>query len=461
MRAPLSSPRRRDALGVFLVALAVRFAMVAWAAGRFPPAGDGTYYHRLAQRLADGHGYTWLWPDGAVSYAAHYPVGYPALLSGPYALFGAEPVVAMALGAWVGALGAVAAWRLAAVWRRRGLAVTAGLMVALHPGLVGYTAALMTEGFTASLWAVSAALVATGRARRKPVVFGIAAAVTLGLATLVRPQSVLLAPALGAALFWRASLWRRAIAAVGVSVVTLFCCLPWTLRNCERMGHCALVSVNGGWNLLIGTQPEGGGWAPLQVPPGCETVYDEAEKDRCFGRAARARIASAPGAWLALVPEKLAATFDVCAAPAWYLNASNGEGVGTTERRRWRRSEMVYERWLLLLALVGLGGLERRGVVLAAVGVVSALHTHATVAFLVLAVLPWLTGRWRSTGALLGSGAILATALVHAVFFGGGRYQLVLWALLAVPAARGADELWRRVRSWRERRAPDRPAPER
>lgn len=429
---------------------------MVWAAGRFPPAGDGTYYHRLASRLAEGEGYTWLWPDGAVSYAAHYPVGYPALVAGPYALFGAQPSVAMALGAVIGAVGAVAAWRLAAVWRRRWLALGAGLIVAAHPGLVGYTAALMTEGITASLWATSAALVAMGRARRKPLAFGLAAAITLGLATLVRPQSLLLGPALGAALFWRASLRRRALGALGVSIVTLLCCLPWTLRNCERMGQCALVSVNGGWNLLIGTQPEGGGWAPLQVPPGCETVYDEAEKDRCFGRAARARIASKPGAWLALVPEKLAATFDVCAAPAWYLSASNGEVVGAEQRRRWRRGEMVYERWLLLLALVGLGGLERRGLALAALGAASALHTHATIAFLALAALPWLTGRWRSTAVMAGSAAILATAFVHAVFFGGGRYQLVLWVVLAVPAARGADEVWRRVRSWRARRGPGR-----
>lgn len=446
----LKRPSRRDGFLVFAVALLARAGMVAWAAGRFPPAGDGTYYHRLASRLATGQGYTWLWPDGAVSYAGHYPVGYPALIAGPYALAAAQPVVAMVVGALIGALGAVAAWRLAAVWRRPGLALGAGLLVALHPGLVGYTAAMMTEGVTAALWASAAALVAMGRARRRWLPWGIAAASVLGLATLVRPQSLLLAPVLGAALFWRAPLRRRLMGATVVSLVTMLCCLPWTIRNCQRMGQCALVSVNGGWNLLIGTQPEGGGWAPLEVPPGCETVYDEAEKDQCFGRAARARIAAEPGAWLALLPEKLSATFDVCGAPAWYLNASNAEVVGPIERERWRRGEMVYERILLLLALVGLGGLGgRRGALLALVGAVSAVTAHATGAFLVLVLLPWVTGRWRATGATVTSAAVLATAFVHAVFFGGGRYQLVLWVLLAVPAARGADELWRRFSAWR------------
>ena len=56
--------------------------VVAWASGRVSrPSEDGHYYDVLARRLASGDGYTWLWPDGAVTYAAHYPVGYPALLA--------------------------------------------------------------------------------------------------------------------------------------------------------------------------------------------------------------------------------------------------------------------------------------------------------------------------------------------------------------------------------------------
>ena len=47
----------------------------------FPRSEDGHYYDVLARRLAAGQGYTWLWPDGAVTYAAHYPVGYPAMLA--------------------------------------------------------------------------------------------------------------------------------------------------------------------------------------------------------------------------------------------------------------------------------------------------------------------------------------------------------------------------------------------
>ena len=74
-----------DRVVVGVIAFVARWFVVVWAANRIPPTADGTYYHVLATRIAEGHGYTWLWPDGAVTYAAHYPVGYPALLAGPYA----------------------------------------------------------------------------------------------------------------------------------------------------------------------------------------------------------------------------------------------------------------------------------------------------------------------------------------------------------------------------------------
>src|SRR5882724_6061528 len=88
-------PRSGDGLWAALLAFLVRFGVVAWAARRFPPAEDGHFYDVVAGRIARGLGYTWAWPDGVVTYAAHYPVGYPALIGGFYAIFGPYPAVAM------------------------------------------------------------------------------------------------------------------------------------------------------------------------------------------------------------------------------------------------------------------------------------------------------------------------------------------------------------------------------
>src|SRR5580693_7736117 len=132
--------RRRDALLAFAAALLARLAVVGWAYPRFPAVEDGHYYDVLARRLAAGQGYTWLWPDGAVTYAAHYPVGYPAMLAIAYAVAGASAGAAMTVNALVGALAAYGAHRIVdeeGVARWRPLA--AGLAVALHPALVPYT----------------------------------------------------------------------------------------------------------------------------------------------------------------------------------------------------------------------------------------------------------------------------------------------------------------------------------
>ena len=144
--------RRRDAWLVLAVALLARGVVIAWAHGRFPPTGDGYYYDILAHRLAAGAGYTWPWPDGTVTYAAHYPVGFPALLAAGYVLFGPSDIVAMTLAALLGAASAYAAHRLVdRVGEPRWRPMAAGLVVALHPALAPYTAACMTEGVTAAL----------------------------------------------------------------------------------------------------------------------------------------------------------------------------------------------------------------------------------------------------------------------------------------------------------------------
>ena len=439
VRARLSfgSQRSWDRLLVFAVAMVARLAVVAWAHGRFPASEDGHYYDTLARRLASGAGYTWAWPDGAITYAAHYPVGYPALLALAYALFGASAGVAMTMNALLGAASAVAAHRLVdddGVARWRPLA--AGLAVALHPALVPYTAAVMTEGATTSLLLIASAFATRARFAVKatwPWILG--AAVTMGVATLVRPQSLLLAPVLGAlALRAGSRAPRRLMGAVVVTAVALACVAPWTARNCVRMHRCALVSVNGGWNLLIGAQSTRGAWEPVAVPSECATVWDEAGKDACFERAAVRSIVSAPGAWLARAPAKVAATLDYFGAAPWYLHASGPAAFGERGKIALAAVETVVCRLFLLAALVvcgRMGGPRRRlRQVLSLMGAAGAITLHAWFGYLALAAGIAAFGH-RALARLplvvaFTSAVVLATAGVHAAFFGSGRYGLVV-----------------------------------
>jgi hypothetical protein len=439
--------RRRDAWAVFGVALLVRLAIVAWARGHFPPTGDGYYYDVLARRLASGAGYTWLWPDGAVTYAAHYPVGFPALLAAGYALFGPSDTVAMTLPALLGAASAYAAHRMVdGVDQERWRPTTAGLAVALHPALVPYTAARMTEGLTAALLVVATAIASRGRSEkgRWPVA---ATALVMALATLVRPQSLVLAPVLGAlSLGADATLGRRVARAAAVTLVTLACLAPWTARNCVRMRRCAVVSLNGGWNLLIGATTTSGGWQPVSVPPECATVWDEAEKDRCFDRVAVRLVLEKPALWLARAPSKVAMTLDYFGAAPWYLHASNGAAFGPRPQAALATVETVASRLLLLGALVACGrfvgprGRARR--VTALVGSVAAVTLHAWIGYLAVVVCIGLLGRrtvLRMPIVVPGCAAVVAaTVAVHAVFFGSGRYGLVVAPFIAALAFVGS-----------------------
>ncbi|AKT43207.1 glycosyltransferase family 39 protein [Chondromyces crocatus] len=476
---------RRDAAVVFVIALIARLAAVEWAATRFAPAADGAYYHQLALRLAEGQGYTWRWPDGVVTYAAHYPVGYPGAIAALYAVAGPHPVAAMMLNAVLGSFAALAVHRLAAhATPHRAIAFLAGALVAVHPGLVAYTPALMTEGVTGALlacagWAVARAAQHPAPSRT-PIPFVIVGLV-LGVATLMRPQALLLAPVFG----WIAarrpgasevmeasqgtsqsvsaqprlapvtrSAWRamasHALPMLVVTMTALAVCMPWTVRNCERMGRCALVSMNGGWNLLIGTDPEArGAWAPLQVPDGCREIFDEAGKDACFAQEARRKILQHPVEWLGLIPQKLGATLNYCGAAGWYLREANPEEFSEKSKIALGVVETIYERGVLLLCLVWAArqGVSKRSrwsqVVTGAlliVGVMATLHVQAWVGYVSLLGMSLMRGsvlRRASVLPLVTLSVLAATLLTHAAFFGAGRYALVTFPLLSGLAALG------------------------
>jgi 4-amino-4-deoxy-L-arabinose transferase-like glycosyltransferase len=438
---------RRDALVVTIAALVARLAVVAWAGVvGIPPTADATYYHLLATRIAEGHGYTWLWPDGVVTPAAHYPVGYPALIALAYAAFGAKPALAMLVNALVGTAGAWAAHDVLVRYTSRRLALAGGLAVALHPALVPYTAALMTEGVTAALLVVALSFAdraAHAGVRRGTAAWLIACGVVMGMATLVRPQSLLLAPVFGW-LATRSAAGTRAHAtnAVVATMLALAVCAPWTARNCSRMDRCALVSVNGGWNLAIGTQTTNGGWQEIAVPDACKEVFAEAAKDDCFGRAAREVIAQSPVAWLARVPSKLRVTLDYFGAAPWYLHAANPVHFPYSAKYVLGATETVVSRLLLLGALLAVRKLDgpRRLLreAVTGVGVVACFLAAGTVGYLACAIAIALLGARALALApriVPATGAVLvATLVMHAAFFGSGRYGLVVVPFVAALA---------------------------
>ncbi|MGH7284313.1 MAG: glycosyltransferase family 39 protein, partial [Polyangiaceae bacterium] len=346
-----------------------------------------------------------------------------------YALFGSAPIVAMLVNTLFGAACALSAYELAHAsgWGRRA-SIASGMLVAIHPALVPYTLAIMTEGVTASLLMVAAALAAHHRQRKKNttlVLLGIA----LGIATLVRPQSILLAPIFG----WIASRGNvavRARTAAIALVIAVACCLPWTARNCVRMHRCALVSVNAGWNLLIGESTETGAWHPVDVPGECKTVWDEAAKDTCFERAARHEIAQNPIDFVSRMPGKLAVTFDYFGGAPWYLHESNASAFSDRAKEELGIVETIFSRIVLAVALFGFAWLEKKNAkasaAIALAGFPFAFLRHGWIGYAALAVAILASKLARKNPALATTAwTLVATAVTHAVFFGAGRYGLV------------------------------------
>lgn len=410
-----------------LVAFALRLAL--GLALRPPPTWDGALYHRAAQGLVRGLGYSCFMfgpqADPAVA-TAYYPVGLPAYLAAFYAVLGDGDLARSVAGALAGAAGAA----LAAVIARpmlRDRAHLAAWVVALSPGAALYAAAPMTETLWGALLAAVVALLCDAGAPSRRHALQVGAA--LAAAAFVRPQALVLLPVLPAMAggAWRVRLART----LGVALTVAALVTPWSLRNCASLDGCALISTNGAGNFAIGAVPRADGrYLALTGDDGCRGVRGEIARERCWRRVTRDAIAHAPGRWIGLAPAKVWHTWGYEAFPAGYLRAARPDVLGARGEDRLR--EALTAAWGLLLALA----------------LVSLLPTHAR---------PPLGRAGRMALAVLA-----LVTLTHALFFGGDRYHLSLLPLVAPFALRAFVNTppWRRRRwAWAESSAKDPGAP--
>lgn len=430
------------------------FVALAWS---HEPVWDGHYYHFGALRIAQGFGYSEdVLVNGAKMWRpwCHYPVGYSAFLAGVYRLFGSGLLVAPVVNAVVGALLVMVVHRLALRSVTLNRARVAAGITALHPGLIVYSAVLMNEilcGFLILL----AAWVAVRRLRWSSVV---TAGILFGLATLVRPSSILAAPLVALLLpLPRMVALGRAVVISGIAVITV---LPWTFRNCRTMDGCAFVSTNGGWNLAIGALTPTGRFHALHASDGCPVVTGQAQQDRCWADVGRQVILRDPVHWLRLVPKKLAQTYDHESFAIEYLREADPSGWPEPRRVAGRALLTVFHQMLLVAAALGLvalpsprrlrafGAMTQGLLLVGVLGFAVYAASSDEHPFWVLAAFLPVLGFLRLPGSppmggvdrfLLGW--IFVTSLIHAVFFGDDRYHLVITPALCILASGGLRRL--------------------
>jgi 4-amino-4-deoxy-L-arabinose transferase-like glycosyltransferase len=437
-------------LVVALVALLPRlYVAIAWSR---EPVWDGHYYHLGAERLAAGLGYS---EDALVGGHVlwrpwvHYPVGYSFILSIFYRALGPGLLVAPILNAFFGAGVAAVVHRLGRYFTTSGRAKLAAALVALHPGLIAYSPLVMTEVLATLLLLVAGLVVLT---YREGIRGYLAAGVLLGIATLVRPESLLALPLLF--LIRRRPFRRSFLYTLAATALAFLVVLPWTLRNCQKLDGCALVSTNGGWNLAIGAITTTGRFHTLRASDGCAVVTGQVQQDDCWRKVGQERILQNPWRWLGLIPKKLEQTYNHESFAVEYLHEAD-PSVWTEPRRVAGRDFLTFFHRLLLVA--------------AALGAVSALHwvkpppwddavqigvgvvimMFATFAAAredhafywlpallpLVAILP-LPGRptLGPAGRYL-LGLLAATTVTHAIFFGEDRYHLIVTPVLCLLAA--------------------------
>jgi 4-amino-4-deoxy-L-arabinose transferase-like glycosyltransferase len=437
-------------LVVALVALLPRlYVAIAWSR---EPVWDGHYYHLGAERLAEGLGYS---EDALVAGHVvwrpwiHYPVGYSFLLSLFYRVFGAGLLVAPVLNALLGAGVTAVVHRLGRHFTTPGRAMLAAALVALHPGLIAYSPLVMTEILAMALL-LSAGLVVLAWPGNWRAYLG--AGALLGIATLVRPDSLLALPLI--ALMGRkpyAKSLLYSLAALGVAFAVV---LPWTYRNCQKLDGCALVSTNGGWNLAIGAITPTGRFHTLKASDGCAVVSGQVQQDDCWRKVGQAKILGDPWHWLGLIPKKLEQTYNHESYAVEYLHEAD-PAVWTEPRRVAGRELLTFFHRLLLVA-AGLGAVSALhwvkpppwddavqiglGVVIMMFATFAAAREDHAFYWLpsllpLIAVLP-LPGRPElgPAGRYL-LGLLAATTFTHCLFFGEDRYHLVVTPVLCLFAA--------------------------
>ena len=226
-----SDHRRAAVVGLFLVAFALRLAVIVWTVGlgtdpSAEPASDSRIHMAIVRNLLAGQGFA---HDGEP--VATTPPLYVFFLAGLYAL-GAPPAVVRLLQALLGAAGCVLLYAVGRALFDPRTGQAAAALFAVHPALVYVAGLHLTENLFLPLLLL--VLLQAARLPSRPTNLRAAAlGATLGLAALSRAAFLAFFPFL---LLWVAFTWGirsaaayRVAALVGLGYVLVL--LPWTVRN--------------------------------------------------------------------------------------------------------------------------------------------------------------------------------------------------------------------------------------
>ncbi len=279
---PHEPVRRRTLLLLFAVALLVRAAMGFWAAGRGEMQGLAWRYRQDAMALAVGYGFNRPAEDRprqvdlltmADSLAARgerltpakvppkdparwrpsglHPPGYAWFLSIVYRTLG-NPLLfwAKAIQALLDSAACLLVFALGRRFAGRTAGLFAGFAYALFLPVAYLVTSQVADALVPPCYVALFALYVRGLETRRLAWF-VAAGAVLGIACLLRPDSLLLPPfLLVGALVQPHGRWRGALGVAALAAAAFLVLLPWGLRNRRVTGSFQLTTSAGGMSLF-------------------------------------------------------------------------------------------------------------------------------------------------------------------------------------------------------------------
>lgn len=372
--------RVRVALAIVLGTIVVRLAVAIAMGGLWDP--ELWEYDHIARALVDGRGFTY--PFHGIIYYSFAPPLYAWLSAGSYWLTGSL-VPLMVLQILAGSALAAAAMSMAGRIFGVTAAAAAGILVAVHPGLVVYSA---TKAHPMTFDALFFALAALQflRLRDQPTLRrAIELGLIVGIGTLSRTTIIIFLP-IGAVWLLYASgrsAWPAIVRSIAVAgLVTVACLTPWTIRNYQVHDQFVFILSTDGDTFWRGNNPNATGHS--YVGPGRIVIDTLSVEERAdlnsqptelaqsawFKARARAFIREHPGEFVRLTFVKFfyfwwfAPQAGVRYPPAWfwiyalyYVAALACAAVGV-RRVMQLGSDHVRKAWLLGALLLALSALQ-------------------------------------------------------------------------------------------------------
>jgi len=321
--------------GIIAVSVLLRVIGALWQGNSvtdLPGIYDQLSYHGLAQRVANGYGFSFAeghWPaTPAGEPTAHWSYIYTLYLSVLYFLFGVQPLLARLIQAVaVGLLHPWLAWRVG----RRMFGSAAGIFgaafTAVYAYFVYYAGGLLTEAFyfVALLWTIDVAIrMVTDRRARERRGPWLELGLAVGLSALLRQVFLLCVPFLFMCLWLSlpeeadadhgrvAQLlrWRTLKHLALSTLIIALLILPWSIRNYRAFGTFVLLNTSAGFAFYWGNHPiQGTHFIPLlpatgpsygDLIPARLRALNEGQLDRALLREGLRIVRADPGRFIKL-----------------------------------------------------------------------------------------------------------------------------------------------------------------